>query len=270
MRPGFLLGLVAGLCLTAGIAMAANANASANHDSGAPCYMWPAVDLDGDGVFDRIDRCSRTPKGCIVDAHGCPSDEDGDGVCDGLDKCPGTPPRMKVNAEGCAQSQLSTTTPAPAPPKDVERAAPPQPQATPPVSEMERQLVEGGRIRLENVYFETASANLLPESAATLDEVGRTLEKFPNLKIEVQGHTDTRGSAAYNLKLSQSRAESVRSYLLDHFQLKPENLAARGYGETEPETAEKNDEELLRNRRVVLKALNPDVLPRGVKVENKQ
>jgi OOP family OmpA-OmpF porin len=253
------------LAASAGQASAQNVN-----DPTACCYKWPAGDFDGDGVVDRLDRCGATPKGCTVDEFGCPSDEDGDGVCDGLDKCPGTPPRMKVNAQGCAQSQLAATPPPPAAPKEVERPAPPPPAAAPPVSEVERQLVEGGRIRLENVYFETASANLLPESAATLDEVGRALEKFPSLRIEVQGHTDTRGSAAYNLKLSQARAESVRSYLLDHFQLQPDNLMARGYGETEPETAEKNEEELLRNRRVVLKALNPDVLPRGVQVENKE
>jgi OOP family OmpA-OmpF porin len=135
---------------------------------------------------------------------------------------------------------------------------------------MERQLVETGSIRLENVYFETASAQLLPESETTLREAGETLEKYPNLRIEVQGYTDTRGAAAYNMRLSQSRAESVRAFLIEHFQLERDNLTARGYGETQPETAERNDEELLRNRRVVLKVMNPEALPRGVKVENKE
>ena len=111
---------------------------------------------------------------------------------------------------------------------------------------------------------------LLPESETSLNEAGSALEKFPDLRIEVEGHTDTRGPAPYNLRLSQARAEAVRQYLLDHFQLQRENLTARGYGETRPETKEHNDEELLRNRRVELTVLNPEVLPKNVKVEEKK
>ena len=49
-------------------------------DPDAPCFRWPAVDYDADGVFDRIDRCTNTPAGCTVDKWGCESDADGDGV----------------------------------------------------------------------------------------------------------------------------------------------------------------------------------------------
>ena len=128
--------------------------------------------------------------------------------------------------------------------------------------------MEGGRIRLENVYFETGSAKLLPESETTLNEVGSVLEKFVDLKLEVQGHSDSRGPAAYNLKLSQARAESVRQYLLDHFHLRSENLVAKGYGKTQLEVKEHNDEDRQRNRRVVIKVLNPEELPKGVQVEH--
>ncbi len=239
-------------------------------DPKAPCFRWPAVDLDGDGVFDRLDRCDNTPKGAIVNEWGCPSDSDGDGVYDGLDKCPDTPPGEKVNRDGCSRVQLSGSSRAND--QDVKitpiPSTPPPPPA-PPVSETERQLVEGGRIRLENVYFETGSANLLPESETTLNEVGAVLEKFVDLKLEVQGHTDTRGSSAFNNRLSQTRAESVRAYLVSHFRLRGDNVVAKGYGESQPETQERNDEERLRNRRVEIKALNPEVLPRNVKVEQK-
>ena len=235
-------------------------------DPKAPCFRWPAVDLDHDGVFDRIDRCDNTPLGAVVDEWGCPIDSDHDGVYDGLDKCPDTPPGEKVDAQGCSGVQRSGSTrsltePSPTPPP---APAPPPPA---PVSETERQLVEGGRIRLENVYFETASAKLLPESEATLNEVGSVLEKFVDLKLEVQGHSDSRGSARYNLKLSQARAESVRSWLLAHFHLRDENLVAKGYGESQLEVKERNDEDRQRNRRVVIKVLNPEALPHGVKVE---
>jgi len=233
-------------------------------DKKAPCFRWPAVDLDKDGVPDRIDRCDNTPLGAVVDEWGCPIDSDHDGVYDGLDRCPDTPPGEKVDKNGCSASQLSAPSPhaAPTPPP---APAPPPPA---PVSETERQLVEVGRIRLENVYFETASAKLLPESESTLNEAGTVLEKFADLKLEVQGHSDSRGAAAYNLKLSQARAESVRSYLLQHFHLRDENLVAKGYGETQLEVKERNDEDRQRNRRVVIKVLNPEDLPHGVKVEH--
>ncbi len=237
-------------------------------DPKAPCFRWPAVDLDRDGVFDRLDRCDNTPRGAIVDEWGCPQDSDGDRVYDGLDKCPGTPPGEKVDMEGCSRVQLSGSSKA----NDQDIKITPIPSPTPPaprVSETERQLVEGGRIRLENVYFETGSSTLLPESETTLNEVGGVLEKFVDLRLEVQGHTDTRGSNAFNLRLSQSRAESVRAYLVRHYRLRGDNVVAKGYGESQPETRERNDEERLRNRRVEIKALNPEVLPRNVRVEQK-
>jgi OOP family OmpA-OmpF porin len=225
-------------------------------DPNAPCFRWPAVDYDGDGVYDRVDNCTNTPKGCAVDKYGCQYDLDDDGVCDGLDRCANTPKGEEADANGCSASQ-----------RHGAAAAPPPP---PPTSEVERKLVESGRIRLENIYFENEKAKMLPESEAALDEVGPTLEKYPDLKIEVQGHTDTRGEASYNQKLSQARAEAVRAYLLAHFRLNPDNYVAKGYGETQPETRERNNEEFLRNRRVELQVLNPESLPRGVKVDKKK
>ncbi|HTO92455.1 MAG TPA: OmpA family protein [Candidatus Sulfotelmatobacter sp.] len=237
-------------------------------DPKAPCYRWPAVDWDEDGVFDRVDKCPNTPHGCSVDQWGCSLDGDGDGVCDGLDQCPNTPAGLKVDKDGCAEIERTrmSARSAPTPAREAPPPQPPPPPPPAPVSPMERNLIETGSIRLENVYFESGSNKLLPESESTLDEAGSVLEKFADVKVEVQGHTDTRGPAAYNMKLSQKRAEAVRQYLLDHFHLRPENYTARGYGETQPETRERNEEELLRNRRVVLKVTNPEVLPRGVEV----
>jgi OOP family OmpA-OmpF porin len=238
-------------------------------DPKAPCFRWPATDLDGDGVYDRVDYCPDTPKGCAVDQWGCHSDADGDGVCDDLDRCPNTPEGEHVDANGCSESQSApaparaVTPPAPAP------TPPPAPAPPPPAprSEVERKLVESGTVRLENILFETASANLLPESEKSLNEAGEALSKYPDLRVEIGGHSDTRGAAAANRRLSQSRSESVRTYLLDHFPaLRPGNLVAKGYGESQPLTQERNAEELQQNRRVELKVLNPEVLPGNVKV----
>jgi len=254
----------------AGPLHAAPPSSAGRVDPGAPCYRWPAVDRDGDGVFDRIDYCNDTPEGCTVDRYGCSCDGDQDAVCDGMDRCPGTAPGVEADGHGCSAGQRAAERAEPAPAGSPVRVEPPAPAPpSKPVSESERQLIESGRIRLENVYFETNSAVLLPESEASLREAGEALGKFPDLRIEIEGHTDTRGSTRHNLRLSQDRAESVRIWLLDHFGLGRESLVAKGYGESRPETGERNDEELLRNRRVVLTVLNPDALPRGVKVENR-
>lgn len=242
-------------------------------DPKAPCFRWPAVDYDEDGVYDRIDYCPNTTKGCAVDQWGCSSDVDGDGVCDELDRCANTPKGEKVDANGCSPSQSAAPVATPAPPPPAPRAAPvtppPPPAPTPPPapkSEVERTLVESGTVRLNNILFETNSARLLPESEKSLNEAGEALAKYPDLQVEIGGHSDTRGAAVPNRRLSQARAESVREYLLSHFSLKAANLTAKGYGESQPLTQERNAEELQANRRVELKVLNPSALPGNVKI----
>ena len=139
-------------------------------------------------------------------------------------------------------------------------------------SELESGQVEIQRLR-DGIRVNLAQEILFPTGSAELDEKGREIllrvsEQLANVKhrIEVEGHTDSRGNATYNMRLSQSRAETVREYLLANFRLKPDNLVARGYGETRLETRERNEEEYLRNRRVILRVLNPEVLPGGVKI----
>ena len=126
---------------------------------------------------------------------------------------------------------------------------------TPAPSKTERALVESGKIELEDVYFETGKATLLPASERTLNEAGAALEKHPELKVEVGGHTDSRGSRPMNVRLSQSRAESVRQYLLDHFKIAPGNLTAKGYGPPANGVVEKTDAERQHNRRVELNVI---------------
>jgi outer membrane protein OmpA-like peptidoglycan-associated protein len=259
--------LLSVLACIASAAWAAPPPKSASYvDPGAPCFRWPAVDYDADGVFDRIDHCTNTPAGCTVDKWGCELDADGDGVCDGRDQCPDTPSGTKVDKDGCPPGARAAKVQEA--PKEVT-PPPPPPAEPPPLGEKGRQLVETGRLRLENVFFESGSATLLPESEDELGQLGAALERFPDVKLEIQGHTDTRGSASGNMRLSQARAEAVRSWLLSHHHgIHSENLTAKGYGETQPETKERNQEELLRNRRVELRLLNPEVLPHNVKVEH--
>ncbi len=195
------------------------------------------LDSDGDGVIDGLDTCPNTPRGATVDASGCPKDSDGDGVPDGIDACPNTAAGLKVDASGCP----------------IE------------VTEKETELLDTGMIRLQNVNFETGKADLLSESFTPLDEVGGILIKWPQLNIEIGGHTDARGTEAQNQKLSEARARSVKDYLAMHFTgLDPNQLTTKGYGESKPIAKNTTALNMAKNRRVEFKVLNRDALKKEI------
>lgn len=198
-----------------------------------PPVAAPVVvaDSDGDGVNDNLDRCPGTPAGCRVDANGCPIDSDGDGVCDGLDQCADTPAGTRVDKNGC------------------------------PISQREVELLDTGRIRLTNVEFDYDRSTIRPFAHSVLDSVGALLTKWPGLEIEVQGHTDSRGSDEYNLALSHRRAESVRNWLQEKFpQFAPAQLSAKGFGESVPLESNGSSGGMQSNRRVEFVVLNKEIL----------
>lgn len=92
---------------------------------------------------------------------------------------------------------------------------------------------KGERIILRNIFFEFDKANLLPESIMELDRLVELLKAYPSLKIEIGGHTDSKGNDEYNQKLSQARAEAVVDYLINKG-IDKSRLKAVGYGETMP------------------------------------
>jgi OOP family OmpA-OmpF porin len=91
---------------------------------------------------------------------------------------------------------------------------------------------------------------LISESYAVLNTTAASLKQYPDLVIEVRGYTDNRGSAAYNLKLSQRRAEAVMHYLQSHGLTN--HMTAKGYGKEDPISDNKTQEGRLANRRVTL------------------
>jgi outer membrane protein OmpA-like peptidoglycan-associated protein len=185
-------------------------------DTGCP------ADSDGDGVYDGVDQCPDTPEGATVDDTGCPTDSDGDGVYDGIDRCPDTPKGTPVDVNGC--------------PSFGEKTA-------------------RGAFVLRGVNFELNSATLTGGSGAILDLVAQTLAAYPEAIVEVSGHTDTTGSASYNLALSEKRANAVRDYLISKG-IDGDRLRAKGYGETSP-IAEGNTEDAhAQNRRVEVRRVN--------------
>jgi len=104
---------------------------------------------------------------------------------------------------------------------------------------------------LEGVTFITDSAELTAESKDTLDRTAASLRAWPNVKVEVGGHTDAVADNAYNMELSQRRAESVRAYLI-HAGISANRLRAKGYGETRPIAPNDTEAGRARNRRVEL------------------
>jgi OOP family OmpA-OmpF porin len=214
----------------------------------APTPVAPPApaDSDGDGVPDSADRCPGTPPGVKVDATGCELDSDGDGVVDSKDRCPGTPAGHKVDANGCELDSDG----------DGVLDGADQCPGTPAGARVDTKGCEiKNEIRLPGVVFATDKAELLPESYPVLNEAIATLKKNPDLRIEVAGHTDSRGSDAHNQALSQRRAQTVAKYLKDGGVTN--ELKAVGYGEREPIADNATEAGRQQNRRVVLKILAP-------------
>lgn len=109
-----------------------------------------------------------------------------------------------------------------------------------------------GRVALQGVYFDTGSDRLRPESHATLSQVGQMLSEHPDLRLSVEGHTDSQGDDNYNLDLSEKRAAAVRSYLVQEFGIESGRLSSRGLGETQPVASNDTAEGRQLNRRVEL------------------
>lgn len=110
------------------------------------------------------------------------------------------------------------------------------------------------KIVLPQVYFETAKAEIKPESYPILDDAAKTIHTVlsgnPDITIEVQGHTDSRGSDAYNQNLSQERADAVKDYLVIKHGITSARLVARGYGESQPIASNNTVQGMAKNRRV--------------------
>ena len=238
------------------------------------------VDTDGDGVMDDVDQCPNTPTGAVVDATGCPLDSDADGVFDGLDQCPGTPRGIAVNTSGCALDDDGDGVPnsvdaCPATPAGiqvdgkgcpldsdgdgiadyldkcpgtdaglkVDRSGCPIPAAD------GAEVTAAGTWIFNDVQFESGKTALKAGSSDSLDKVAALLKENPDLKLEIQGHTDSTGNAASNYRLSEKRANAVKAYLVERG-ISVNRLNAKGYGPSKPIADNGTLEGRAKNRRV--------------------
>lgn len=205
------------------------------------------LDSDQDGVINSKDLCPNTPFGAEVDVNGCPYDTDQDGVPDYRDDCPNTPYGVPVNDRGCSRDndgdgvnneidQCPNTFPG----LEVDQVGCP---------------IRNQVITLHNVHFEFDRADLLPDSRQLLRKVAKSLNDQPLLRLEVAGHTDSKGSDSYNLKLSERRAAAVRAFLVQEG-VAAANVTSQGYGETKPIAENTTDEGRAQNRRVEIHLLD--------------
>jgi outer membrane protein OmpA-like peptidoglycan-associated protein len=112
-----------------------------------------------------------------------------------------------------------------------------------------------GFIDLYGVYFDTDKAEVKPESTATLDEIASLLKIDRSLKLEISGHTDNTGSKDHNLKLSQARADAVKTILVSKYGIDAGRLTTKGYGDTKPVVPNTSEANKAKNRRVELRKL---------------
>jgi OOP family OmpA-OmpF porin len=165
---------------------------------------------------EKTSLCPDTPAGVPVDKDGCPLDSDHDGVPDYLDKCPDTPPNTKVDKDGCPALSVG----------------------------------EEVSIELE-VLFDTNKAVVKPLYLDNVKKVADFMLLYTNTSADIEGHTDSKGSASLNKKLSQRRADAVREALVSKFGIEASRLRAIGYGKDRPIADNKTEAGRQKNRRVV-------------------
>jgi OOP family OmpA-OmpF porin len=132
--------------------------------------------------------------------------------------------------------------------------APPPPPPTPPVAQLPPVAPLQKKIVLRNVLFDFDRSNIRPDSAPVLDEAVALLKEAGAINIAAEGHTDSIGTEAYNLKLSLRRANSVRQYLIDHG-IAADRIRVEGFGESQPVASNATADGRAQNRRVELRVI---------------
>ena len=204
-------------------------------------------DTDGDGIADKDDACPNV-KG-LASFKGCP-DTDGDGVTDASDKCPtvagpasnGGCPVLDADKDGVPD--LEDECPTVAGPASNKGC----PEVTP-------EVVENLKVQARSVYFNSGKSTFKTGDAktiASLDAIKEILKNYPNAKWSIEGHTDSTGSDKLNQKLSEDRANAIKTVLIENG-IKAENLSSVGFGETKPVASNKTKEGRAENRRTEVK-----------------
>ncbi|MEO2051725.1 MAG: OmpA family protein [Allomuricauda sp.] len=198
-------------------------------------------DSDGDGVADKDDACPSTPG--LASLAGCP-DADGDGVADKDDACPNE--AGPAANKGCPWPDSDGDGVLDKDDQCPEVAGTVANNGCPEVTEeVQKQLNDYAR----TILFDTGKSSIKAESTSVMVDIIQILNEYPNAKFTVEGHTDSVGSESTNQKLSESRANSVRDFLIDKG-IAADRLTAIGYGEAKPIATNNTRAGRAQNRRV--------------------
>jgi len=130
----------------------------------------------------------------------------------------------------------------------AQQPAPYEPPAQPDEAMREEQLRRDAETALRPVYFGYNLYDLGEEARNTLAEVGQFMTKYPDVKIQIEGHCDERGSAEYNMALGQKRAEEAKNYLVS-YGISSSRLTTNSWGEERPATQGNDESAWAKNRR---------------------
>lgn len=173
-------------------------------------------DTDKDGIADKNDKCIDVAG--TAKYNGCPvPDTDGDGIDDEEDKCPATPGKPANN--GCP--------------------------------EIKQDVVKKIAVAAKSIYYMSGKDIIQKVSYPKLDVVVKVLKADTALQISIEGHTDNKGNAVANLKLSVKRAQAVRNYLIKKG-IGANRIAAQGFGDAKPIASNATPAGRAKNRRVEL------------------
>ena len=220
----------------------------------------PEGDRDNDRIFDADDRCPDIPEDLdsFLDTDGCPDpDNDSDGILDGDDRCPDEAEDFDgdEDTDGCPDAARDA---------DGDGIFDDMDQCVNQPETRNEYMDEDGcpdeapqfvriteeRIEIEQkIQFASGKSRILPVSYPILDSVAQVMSDYPDIDVQVEGHTDSDGSESFNQRLSQSRADAVREYLTDKG-IAADRLQSIGYGETQPIDTNRTNAGKSNNRRV--------------------
>ena len=181
----------------------------------------PDPDNDKDGILDKDDKCPNEAedKDGFEDEDGCPDlDNDKDGIPDDKDKCPNEPETVNgyQDDDGC--------------PDEIPAA------------------IKKFTGVIKGINFKTGSDKITKDSFKVLDSALQVLNDYPDIRLEIGGHTDNVGKPDFNMELSQKRADSVKAYFVGKG-VNSDRLTAVGYGMDKPITSNKTAADKAKNRR---------------------
>ena len=226
------------------------------HDRCVPPSTPVIGDKDGDGIKDNVDECPNDPedKDGFQDEDGCPDpDNDNDGIADTIDQCPNEPEDKDgfEDDDGCPDCDNDKDGVPECPEakdKCPDQPAPGTIDGCP--QKYTLVVVTQDKIELkQTVFFDTNKATIKKVSFELLNQVGQAMQDNPTIQVRIEGHTDSQGNDKFNMKLSQRRAESVRTYLVKKG-VAADRMVAQGYGETVPIADNRTSAGRAQNRRV--------------------